>query len=426
MFRRSCTDIIQNLDTALRMMEGTQAEGTDPFKRSTKLHRSILNQQNSLHELGHGLASRPLATDGEYSYLSPLDGEQNLETDRGLEPAMWLLDPQGTRKEDGGAHGFTVGSLGGRSHPSGAFPKTVSNSVQRSSTPANPDLQGQATGVPPVRIAQPGRNIQNQDRLQPRPDARDKEVQLLNEQLEAGRSEIQGLQLKASSQKVQPRAYAPVVKAPMTMKLPYNLTMFSGTGDTDWPDWIRIFERTTKACQVRGKPLLDSLEAYLDGPALHELISLIPPAQDYETAKAHLTKVFQSSGQARRAALILMNRTQKDGESILEYSTALVKLAKTAYPTKTCTEIDFLLSDRFTSGIQASYIKVCDFDLTQSFREAVHLAKRCEDRMLAAADEAVNKPSPEPKPDTAGNLVLSSLSLATGLDAFKTEILNSV
>ncbi len=430
MFRRNCAGIIETLDSALDMMhrnpiaqkmrqeaspsgiddliaDRPSASGGAPI-RASPMHAHTVEGEQPVRQ------SVQIPANGEYSYIVPPVISQNDNTD-----VMWLLDSksneQGRNLERG------TGPLGGRSHPSGAFPKTAPRmDNDRSSTPVLPETA--------ISRQQVDRNTQFTHNTRPQTElSSHRQIRFLTEQLEAATSENQTLKLSAASQKVNQtvRPTAQIMKAPMTMRLPYQLSMFSGTGEIDFPEWIRTFERTTKACQVRGKALLDCLEAYLDGPALYELTSLKPPPQDFETAKAHLTLIFQSSSQARRAALTLMNRTQKEGESIIEYSTALAKLARTAYPAKTVEEIDFLLNDRFTSGVQAGYIKLCDFDLCTSFRESAQLAKRCEDRTLAAADAAVNKKSSSTKSDVASDLVLSSLSSDT-LDAFKTEILNSV
>ncbi len=62
-----------------------------------------------------------------------------------------------------------------------------------------------------------------------------------------------------------------VVSSPLSLKLPYDLPAFTGVGDQDFWEWIALFQRTTKACQVGEDALLDCLDAYLDGPAAFEL-----------------------------------------------------------------------------------------------------------------------------------------------------------
>ncbi|MCP3661990.1 MAG: hypothetical protein GY696_05750, partial [Gammaproteobacteria bacterium] len=109
----------------------------------------------------------------------------------------------------------------------------------------------------------------------------------------------------------------------MSMKLPFDVPLFSGTGDQEFRTWIKLFERTTRACKVTAPAdLLSSLDVYLAGPAA----CVFQNAQSrgintYEGMKMQLAEQFKSSAMVRNASMSFMNRTQRVGERIVKFAT---------------------------------------------------------------------------------------------------------
>ncbi|MCP3662864.1 MAG: hypothetical protein GY696_10265, partial [Gammaproteobacteria bacterium] len=79
-----------------------------------------------------------------------------------------------------------------------------------------------------------------------------------------------------------------------------------------------------------------------------------------------------------------MNRVQPPTERIVEYATDLFELAEESYPEIPSEQIDFLLRDRFISGVLPEFIQFCDFEQCTTFNAAFDCARKREERVLSA------------------------------------------
>ncbi|MCP3662436.1 MAG: hypothetical protein GY696_08085, partial [Gammaproteobacteria bacterium] len=150
----------------------------------------------------------------------------------------------------------------------------------------------------------------------------------------------------------------------MSMKLPIVVPTFSGTGDQDFRQWIKTFERANRACKVTSSAdLLSTLDVYLTGPAARVFLNVQNlGVNTYDGMKRQLEEQFKSSALVRNASVSFMNRVQQPTERIVEYATVLFELAEESYPEIPSEQIDFLLRDRFISGVLPEFIQFCDFE----------------------------------------------------------------
>ncbi len=187
-------------------------------------------------------------------------------------------------------------------------------------------------------------------------------------------------------------------RSPMSMNLPVQLSLFSGVGrDHDFRSWIRLFERVTRACGITESPdLLSILDVHLTGPASRLLTNLRRDGvSSFEAVKSALMNEFaQSMQRGNNASLAFYTRTQTDSESITEYVSVLYDLSEEVFPSKPLADLDFVLRDRFITGVRPELACLCDFDACESLRSAVECAKMWEDRKLTA-DMARRRRTPE-------------------------------
>ncbi|MCP3668078.1 MAG: hypothetical protein GY696_37245, partial [Gammaproteobacteria bacterium] len=172
----------------------------------------------------------------------------------------------------------------------------------------------------------------------------------------------------------------------MSMKLPIDVPLFSGTGEQEFRTWIKLFERSTRACKVTSTAdLLTSLDVFLTGPVARVFQNVQKLGVDsYEDMKTQLAEQFKSSALVRNVSMKFVNRTQKVGERIVEFATDLWDLADEAYMEIPSERIDFLLRDRFISDVLPEFIRSCEFEHCGSFKCAFDCARKVEERMLAA------------------------------------------
>ncbi|MCP3663318.1 MAG: hypothetical protein GY696_12625, partial [Gammaproteobacteria bacterium] len=215
----------------------------------------------------------------------------------------------------------------------------------------------------------------------------------------------------------------------MSMKLPFDVPLFSGTGDQEFRTWIKLFERATRACKVTTPAdLLSSLDAFLTGPASCVFQNVQASGiKTYEGMKIQLAEQFKSSALVRNASMSFMNRTQRVGEKIVEFATDLWDLADEAYSEVGSDRLDFLLRDRFISGVLPDFIVACEFDRCTSFQSAFDCARRVEERILSAqvAQKLRGKnPTPiRPMSEIPRNFSSANFSLGSGseIDTFRQE-----
>ncbi|MCP3663440.1 MAG: hypothetical protein GY696_13280, partial [Gammaproteobacteria bacterium] len=213
----------------------------------------------------------------------------------------------------------------------------------------------------------------------------------------------------------------------MSMKLPIIVPTFSGTGDQDFRRWIRLFERMTRACKVTSSlDLLQVLDVYLAGPAARVFLNVQKQGVNtYEGMKTQLAKQFQSSALVRNASITFMNRVQKPTERIVEYATDLFDLAEESYPDIPSEQIDFLMRDRFISGILPDFIQFCEFEQCASFKSAVECAEKREERVLSAQAAQKRQPSPLVEQAKSERPTNFSLASAAEIDTYKEELRQS-
>ncbi len=177
-------------------------------------------------------------------------------------------------------------------------------------------------------------------------------------------------------------------RSSMSMNLPVQLSLFSGVGrDHDFRSWIRLFERVTRACGiVESSDLLSILDVHLTGPASRLLTNLRRDGVvSFEAVKSALMNEFaQSMQRSNNASLAFYTRTQADSESITEYVSVLYDLSEEVFPSKPLADLDFVLRNRFITGVRPELACLCDFDACESLRSAVECAKRQEDKNLTA------------------------------------------
>ena len=270
-------------------------------------------------------------------------------------------------------------------NPTGSVPPTQQNAATQNNDGDGDDVfqdpvdvEGGATGG--VRLHGGRRpQIETLEGAQAAIRDLDDQVRQLTERLE---------NVHIAGNRVQPQ---PLYR-PMTMKVPTEIPVFSGTGpNADFSRWIKDLERMMKLCKVcQDTDKLDLLEAYLSGPAAR--IFKNSRFQDdtgadvpYNYVKNRLASQFTSSLQARNASVQLMTRTQKENEKIVEYATALWDLAEEAYADRPQDQTDAILRDRFISGVKPEYMKYCDLGRAQTFQTAVDTAQKWEDRVVTAA-----------------------------------------
>ncbi|MCP3661014.1 MAG: hypothetical protein GY696_00730, partial [Gammaproteobacteria bacterium] len=144
--------------------------------------------------------------------------------------------------------------------------------------------------------------------------------------------------------------------------------------------------------------------------------------------KTQLAKQFQSSAVVRNASIAFMNRVQKPTERIVEYAADLFDLAEESYPDIPSEQIDFLMRDRFISGVLPEFIQFCEFDQCATFKCAFECARKREERVLSAqvAQKRQNiQLSPlvdQAKSERPTNFSLAS---AAGIDTYKEELRQS-
>ncbi|MCP3668138.1 MAG: hypothetical protein GY696_37570 [Gammaproteobacteria bacterium] len=216
----------------------------------------------------------------------------------------------------------------------------------------------------------------------------------------------------------------------MTMKLPIVLPTFSGTGDQEFRTWIKVFERTTRACKVTSSTdLLHALDVYLTGPAARVFLNVQKlGVNTYEGMKWQLAEQFKSSALVRNASVSFMNRVQQPTERIVEYATVLFDLAEESYPEIPSEQIDFLLRDRFISGVLPEFIQFCEFEQCATFKAAFDCARKREERVLSAQaaqkgqNRGLNPGVERIKDERPTNFLLGN---SDELDTYKQELRNS-
>ncbi|MCP3668141.1 MAG: hypothetical protein GY696_37585 [Gammaproteobacteria bacterium] len=235
---------------------------------------------------------------------------------------------------------------------------------------------------------------------------------------------------KPGAQQFAPSQQAVQSKIPgMSMKLPIEVPLFSGTGDQEFRTWIKLFERSTRACKVTAPAdLLSSLDVYLTGPAARVFQNVQERGVNtYEGMKMQLAEQFKSSALVRNASMSFLNRTQRVGERVVEFATDLWNLADEAYSDVGPDRIDFLLRDRFISGVLPEIIRACEFDHCTSFQTAFNCARRVEERILTAqAAQKLQGQSPTPirsMSEIPRNFPPANFSLGIGseIDTFRQE-----
>ncbi len=291
--------------------------------------------------------------------------------------------PENTVK--GLGHGVGRNALMGEPHPGfdlgpgshGATPKTAV-----------------LFGLKPRQVRQPGQPIMcfNSTALPPTESTSSPKPDIIG-QIAALHSAVAALDVRLSSlsDKTDARNPVPTQQIPqtmpgMSMKLPIDVPLFSGTGDQDFRTWIRLFERSARACKVTSTiDLMNVLDVFLSGPPARVFQNVQKlGVNTYEGMKTQLAEQFGRNALVSDASRSFMSRTQKVGERIIEFATDLCGLAEEAYPEIPPERIDFLLKDRFISGVLPEFIRWCEFDQCASFEDAFDCARRTEVRVFAA------------------------------------------
>ncbi|MCP3663876.1 MAG: hypothetical protein GY696_15520, partial [Gammaproteobacteria bacterium] len=141
----------------------------------------------------------------------------------------------------------------------------------------------------------------------------------------------------------------------MTMKFPFSLPIFAGTGKQDFRKWIGLFDRAMLACgDLSGGERLRHLGVFLEGPA-YRVLRGCGVGATYDSVVAALEDTFLSPDESRIAAVKFLSRVQMGTESVFEYAHVLSDLIETAYPRVSLEPLDGLLRDRFLSGVLPRY-----------------------------------------------------------------------
>jgi hypothetical protein len=138
----------------------------------------------------------------------------------------------------------------------------------------------------------------------------------------------------------------------------------------------------------RGRRLLNALQ----GPAA-DIVQTLPPAEyeNYASLSGRLSEHFGSSQRRSLAEAELTRRTQKDGESLRDFGTDILRLARIAYPTWPEDAVQTTSRNAFLAGIADAEVRRAvrlrqPASLSDALAAAVHI--EAVDRLEPAQKKA--------------------------------------
>ena len=177
-----------------------------------------------------------------------------------------------------------------------------------------------------------------------------------------------------------------VLKTPRTVYQPEPAHVQTYDGKTEFSDYLTQFNAVAKLKGWSEEWKATILLSRLSGAALSVAATLTEPS--FEELVQHLQSHFGPRHE-ESYAILLSSREQLRGETLTEFSHAVLRLARGAYPDLGTKAQDRLARERFVAGLSDNHIRAKVRDLRpQTLKEALEQARALSDNKEAERQKA--------------------------------------